>query len=252
MARIPTKDLREAEPFNAFYFAPALSGKAQPLARSSPPTRRWSSGWSSSPRSPLNSDRASDRGLARRAARPHRSRRSPTSTQLFALPSAAVTLQAATGFTPTGVGRGLLPRGRGRRLRRRSQQRRRASCSTPATARRSSSARTPTATPGCWRAATPDDLSAPGHRPARGQLLAGGGGFGPQLLCSLVGFTDPDGRRLGLVYLYKRGTFYPFAPLPRQRRDNALELQVRGALGGDLPVEHDLGRWFPVWGAPGL
>ncbi|WP_329092760.1 MULTISPECIES: zinc metalloprotease HtpX [unclassified Streptosporangium] len=28
MARIPTKDLREAEPFNAFFFAPALSGKA--------------------------------------------------------------------------------------------------------------------------------------------------------------------------------------------------------------------------------
>ncbi|WP_240777896.1 zinc metalloprotease HtpX [Nonomuraea basaltis] len=27
MARIPTRDLREAEPFNAFYFAPALSGR---------------------------------------------------------------------------------------------------------------------------------------------------------------------------------------------------------------------------------
>lgn len=28
MARIPTRDLRKAEPFNAFYFAPALSGEA--------------------------------------------------------------------------------------------------------------------------------------------------------------------------------------------------------------------------------
>ena len=27
MARIPTRDLREAEPFNAFYFAPALAGR---------------------------------------------------------------------------------------------------------------------------------------------------------------------------------------------------------------------------------
>ena len=34
--------------------------------------------------------------------------------------------------------------------------------------------------------------------------------------------------------------------------DNALELQVRGAVGADLPVEDDLSRWFPVWGAPGL
>ncbi|WP_457809589.1 PspA-associated protein PspAB, partial [Clavibacter michiganensis] len=53
-------------------------------------------------------------------------------------------------------------------------------------------------------------------------------GFGPQLLCSLVGFEDKrDDRdqRLALVYLYKRGTFYPFAPLPgtAERRDNPLE-----------------------------
>ncbi len=77
-------------------------------------------------------------------------------------------------------------------------------------------------------------------------------GFGPALLCSLLALTDPDGRRLGLVYLYKRGTFYPFAPLSDERRDNALELQVRAALGDDLTIESDLSRWFPVWGAPGL
>lgn len=80
-------------------------------------------------------------------------------------------------------------------------------------------------------------------------------GFGPQLLCSLVGFRNPaEERTLALVYLYKRGTFYPFAPLPgqEQRRDNALELKVRAALGDDLRLEEDLGRWFPVWGAPGL
>ena len=78
------------------------------------------------------------------------------------------------------------------------------------------------------------------------------GGFGPLLLCTLVGFRSPAGRRLGLVYLYKRGTFYPFAPLGGERRDSALEMQVRAALGDDLKVEPDLGRWFPVWGAPGL
>jgi hypothetical protein len=77
-------------------------------------------------------------------------------------------------------------------------------------------------------------------------------GFGPSLLCSLVAFADDAGRRLGLVYLYKRGTFYPFAPTGDQQRDSAYELQVRGALGADLPVESDLSRWFPVWGAPGL
>jgi hypothetical protein len=77
-------------------------------------------------------------------------------------------------------------------------------------------------------------------------------GFGPQLLCTLVAFRDEAQRRLGLVYLYKRGTFYPFAPLDGERRDSALELQVKGALEGDLKTEQDLARWFPVWGAPGL
>ena len=77
-------------------------------------------------------------------------------------------------------------------------------------------------------------------------------GFGPQLLCTLVSFTDDKGHRLGLVYLYKRGTFYPFAPRSGEQRDNALELQVRGAVGADLKIEPDLSRWFAVWGAPGL
>jgi hypothetical protein len=77
-------------------------------------------------------------------------------------------------------------------------------------------------------------------------------GFGPQLLCTLVAFRDDQERRLALIYLYKRGTFYPFAPLDGERRDNALELQVKGIIGSDLKFEPDLGRWFPVWGAPGL
>jgi len=79
-------------------------------------------------------------------------------------------------------------------------------------------------------------------------------GFGPSLLCSLASFAHADGRQLALVYLYKRGTFYPFAPLSggSQRRDNALEIQAQGALANDLRLEKDLANWFPVWGAPGL
>jgi hypothetical protein len=81
-------------------------------------------------------------------------------------------------------------------------------------------------------------------------------GFGPQLLCSVFAFTtggapgDPSGKRFHLVYLYKRGTFYPFAPLGGERRDNELELQVKATLGGDLPVEPELARWFALWGLP--
>ncbi|MCL8027074.1 PspA-associated protein PspAB [Nocardioides bruguierae] len=79
-------------------------------------------------------------------------------------------------------------------------------------------------------------------------------GFGPGLLCSLIPFADASGRRFGLVYLYKQGTFYPFAPQPGagKQRDNLLELRARDMLAADLPVEKDTGRWLALWGAPGV
>ncbi len=79
-------------------------------------------------------------------------------------------------------------------------------------------------------------------------------GFGPQLLCSIVPFRDPSGREIALVYLYKQGTFYPFAPqsAAEQKRDNVLELRLRDMLGGELPIEPDLQRWLAIWEAPGL
>jgi hypothetical protein len=87
-------------------------------------------------------------------------------------------------------------------------------------------------------------------------------GFGPTLLCSIASFADPEGRHLALVYLFKQGTFYPFAPAAgtgttiegqtTQRRDNLLEIQVRDLLANDLRVEPEVSRWFAVWGAPGL
>lgn len=79
-------------------------------------------------------------------------------------------------------------------------------------------------------------------------------GFGTGLLCSLVAFADAAGRRAGLVYLYKQGTFYPFAPDAGggERRDNLLEIQIRDQLAAELPMEQDLQRWLAVWGAPGL
>lgn len=80
-------------------------------------------------------------------------------------------------------------------------------------------------------------------------------GWGPQLLCSVFGFkpasgATPDAKPFFLVYLYKRGTFYPFAPQAGEHRDNELELRVKAVVGADLPFETDLSRWFPLWDAP--
>lgn len=80
-------------------------------------------------------------------------------------------------------------------------------------------------------------------------------GWGPQLLCSVFRFVPGPEAAAGssplfLVYLYKRGTFYPFAPNGKESRDNELELRIRAMIGDDLPVEQDVGRWFPLWELP--
>ena len=183
----------------------------------------------------------------------------PDLDQLFGLPSAGITLEAALGFKPTGTGavafrapdgrafadvqadvEALLGAGGGPQVE----------------AQVDSFGYT-------WlvcRTDPPDLPSLVTDLHAVNTTLQDSG-FGPTLLCSLVPFTDGT-RTVGLVYLYKRGTFYPFAPeraagqtiegAQAQRRDNLLEIQLRDLLKDDLRLEPDLARWFAVWGAPGL
>ncbi|NED79786.1 hypothetical protein G3I76_06715 [Streptomyces sp. SID11233] len=179
----------------------------------------------------------------------------PDLDQLFAVPSAALTLQAATGFVPTGLGSVCFAGVEGGTFARIQQDVRElldadtAHGGIPVEFSRDSYGYTwlLARRPAEDTAALVNDLHAV-------NTLLQDGGFGPQLLCSLIAFRDDRDRPLALVYLYKRGTFYPFAPVPGsgEKRDNQLELQVRAALGDDLRVEKDLARWFPVWGAPGL
>jgi hypothetical protein len=76
-------------------------------------------------------------------------------------------------------------------------------------------------------------------------------GFSPQLLCSLYPFKDTGDQSMAYwVYLYKRGTFYPFVPVGHERRDNEKELSLKAVVGTDLPIEEDMQRWFPLWDIP--
>jgi hypothetical protein len=78
-------------------------------------------------------------------------------------------------------------------------------------------------------------------------------GLGPRLLCAVFGFvprTPPGEGSVRLVYLLKQGTFYPFAPTGANQRDNELELRVKSFLGTDLVIEKDLSRWMALWNVP--
>jgi hypothetical protein len=110
------------------------------------------------------------------------------------------------------------------------------------------------------------------------------GGWSTQLLCSVFGFRPSNTEDAGtagatgggvvgaaadvaassyadtgigsincpvyLVYLAKRGTFYPFAPVDKEKRDTELEMRLRSFLANDLPMESDLSHWFPIWDLP--
>ncbi|MBI1376928.1 MAG: hypothetical protein GC157_05525 [Frankiales bacterium] len=183
----------------------------------------------------------------------------PDLDQLFALPSAAITLQASMDFLPTGTGSVAFRAPEGRAfadVQAEVQQLLDVDGGPRVEAEVDSFGYT-------WLVVRTDPPDVPGlvtDLHAVNSTLADSG-FGPTLLCSLVSFTDGT-RTLGLVYLFKQGTFYPFAPqagtgstlegTPVQRRDNLLEIQVRDLVKNDLRIEPETSRWFAVWGAPGL
>lgn len=177
----------------------------------------------------------------------------PDLDQLFALPSAAITLQAAVGITPTGAGSVCFSAIEGGAF---EQVRREVGALLEADTERGDApvefSRDTYGYTWLLSRRPPDGLPALVSDLHAVNTALRDAGFDPHLLCSLVAFRTADRRPLGLVYLYKRGTFYPFAPLPGDTRDNPLELQVKAVLKDDLRIEQDLSRWFPLWGAPGL
>ncbi|HZR94270.1 MAG TPA: hypothetical protein VFA56_01160 [Gaiellaceae bacterium] len=74
-------------------------------------------------------------------------------------------------------------------------------------------------------------------------------GFGGQLLAAAFRF-DGDGSPVYWIYGFKTGTFWPFVPTGGQNRDNARELQLKSQLETELPVEPDLSKWFGLFDAP--
>jgi hypothetical protein len=75
-------------------------------------------------------------------------------------------------------------------------------------------------------------------------------GFGGQLLAAVFKF-DGGKHPVYWVYGYKRGAFWPFVPTGEgQERDNAEELELKAKLEKELPIEADLSRWFGVFDAP--
>ncbi|MCW2820704.1 MAG: hypothetical protein JWR64_499 [Marmoricola sp.] len=165
---------------------------------------------------------------------------------LFGLPSAALTLEAALGLHPTGVGAVCFRAAEG--------------AASAATQREATTLVDLDGGPTTesrvdeygytWLTlrSAPEDVSALVTELHAVNSALEAQGFGTGLLCSTLGFRDDPGTRAYLVYLYKQGTFYPFCPTGPGQRDTLRERQLRDAIGADLPVEQDTSRWMPIWG----
>jgi hypothetical protein len=76
------------------------------------------------------------------------------------------------------------------------------------------------------------------------------GGYGDRLLAAVFAFEEND-KPVYLIYNYKRGGFYPFVPAPGDKQRNSeRELRLKAQLGGEVPWEEDISRWFPLWEIP--
>ncbi len=77
-------------------------------------------------------------------------------------------------------------------------------------------------------------------------------GYGERLLCAVFAFADAQKRPIYFIYNYKRGSWYPFVPQAgsSSERSTERELQLKAQLAAELPLEPELERWFPLWGIP--
>ncbi len=167
---------------------------------------------------------------------------------LFALPSAALTLEASMGLHPTGVGSVCFRAAEGQ-----------AAISTQQEAGDLVSVDGGPQTESrvdeygyTWLTvrSTPEDTSGLVTDLHAVNSALEVQGFGTGLLCSVLGFAGEAGEGAFLVYLYKQGTFYPFCPSGPASRNSLRERQIRDVVGVDLPIEPDTGRWMPIWGMP--
>jgi len=79
------------------------------------------------------------------------------------------------------------------------------------------------------------------------------GRFGSRLLAAVFAFeateragADP-GQTVYWVYSFRRGSYYPFAPVSTNKRDTGVEFKLDSVLDGELAVESDREYWYPLW-----
>jgi hypothetical protein len=74
-------------------------------------------------------------------------------------------------------------------------------------------------------------------------------GFEEQILAAIFAFNYKS-KKLYLIYNYKSKRFYPFAPIGSRERDYDTEMLVYSIAKGELNMENDVSKWYPIWDIP--
>ena len=73
-------------------------------------------------------------------------------------------------------------------------------------------------------------------------------GYGNRLLAAVFHFEPAaDGTDVYWVYSFRRGSFYPFAPVGTADREDSLEVKLQSVMDDELDVEEDSAYWYPLW-----
>ncbi len=75
------------------------------------------------------------------------------------------------------------------------------------------------------------------------------GGYGDRLLACVFAFQK-GGKPVYFIYNFKRGSFYPFVPAGKEKRDTEAELRLMAQLRSELPLEQEAARRLPLWDIP--
>ena len=166
----------------------------------------------------------------------------PARDRLFALTTAAVTLDVECGLKPAAPARSSSSRSRPATSR--GRERRRQLLQSVATDNGSKLERKQDSFGYEWVIVRDPDLEdqvTAVYGVANGLTEQG---FGAQLLAAAFRF-DGGESPVYWIYGFKTGTFWPFVPKGKeQERDNPRELELKAKLEKELPVEADLTKWF--------
>ncbi|MDD4162756.1 MAG: hypothetical protein PHW87_09800 [Methanothrix sp.] len=73
-------------------------------------------------------------------------------------------------------------------------------------------------------------------------------GFGTQLLAAVYRFRGEA--VIYWIYNFKLGSYYPFVPASGRQRDTSREFRLKSLMEKEMPIEKDESKWYPMWGMP--